>query len=342
MLQHKALRGTVILTSWIWATYSAAYCDLPSGPPPPPVTLIKNFPATTKLNPAPIGGVMASFTITVAHASTGGWSWCTQSGPNGEWGVTAPVTNLNPIDNGLFDTGVPGVAIRIKPERAYGTIPLPPFTYPTPKDGATLSFITKFTFDFIRTGMGIGKGDIIPFDYKTTFFIDTSYTTPRRAVYHIEGTNLHTKLEHNAFFTTCYTPKASTEIDMGTIYTGHVKQGAAPDVPFALNVVCEGLNPTIKPPVKVYFEGNAVRDGLLNLSGTGQQAVAKGVGISLTNDKGVALPFSKSKALPLVWQASGPGSEMYRFSAKARYVPTSGKITAGKADATLTYILEYN
>ncbi|OPE35041.1 hypothetical protein APB45_30205 [Pseudomonas aeruginosa] len=87
MIQHKALRGTVILTSWIWATYSAAYCDLPSGPPPPPVTLIKNFPATTKLNPAPIGGVMASFTITVAHANTGGWSWCTQSGPNGEWGV---------------------------------------------------------------------------------------------------------------------------------------------------------------------------------------------------------------------------------------------------------------
>ncbi len=180
------------------------------------------------------------------------------------------------------------------------------------------------------------------FNYKTNFFIDTSYTTPIRAVYAIEGTDLKTKFEHNAFFTTCYTPKSSTEVKMGRPAAEQVKRGSVQDVPFALDVVCEGLNPTVKPPVKVYFEGNSVRDGLLNLEGVGQPGVAKGVAISLTNDKNVALPFSQDKAVALDWQSSGPGTEMYRFAAKARYVPTGTEVAAGKADATLTYVLEYN
>lgn len=33
---------------------------------------------------------------------------------------------------------------------------------------------------------------------------------------------------------------------------------------------------------------------------------------------------------------------MYRFVANARYVPTGMEVAAGKADATLTYVLEYN
>ncbi|AZC31694.1 hypothetical protein C4K38_3736 [Pseudomonas chlororaphis subsp. piscium] len=180
------------------------------------------------------------------------------------------------------------------------------------------------------------------FNYKTSFFIDTSYTTPRRAVYAIEGSGLKTKFEHNAFFTTCYTPKSSTEVNMGRPAAEQVKRGSVQDFPIALDVVCNGLNPTVKPPVKVYFEGNSVRDGLLNLNGVGQTGVAKGVAISLSSDKNVALPFSKAKAVALDWQSSGPGTEMYRFAAKARYVTTGAEVAAGKADATLTYVLEYN
>ncbi|SFQ68772.1 Pilin (type 1 fimbria component protein) [Pseudomonas sp. NFPP07] len=180
------------------------------------------------------------------------------------------------------------------------------------------------------------------FNYKTSYFIDTSYTNPRRAVYAIEGSGLTTKFEHNAFFTTCYTPKSSTEVNMGRPAVEQLKRGSVMEQPFALDVVCEGLNPTVKPPVKVYFEGNSVRDGLLNLNGVGQPGIAKGVAISLLSDKNVALPFSKARAATLAWQDSGPGNERYRFAAKARYVTTGAEVAAGKADATLTYVLEYN
>lgn len=198
-------------------------------------------------------------------------------------------------------------------------------------------FTDRARIDFVRTDIGVGKGDMPSFNYKTSFFIDTSYTNPRRAVYAIEGTGLKTRFEHNAFFTTCYTPKSSTEVNMGRPAAEQVKRGSVQNFPFALDVVCEGLNPTVKPPVKVYFEGNSVRDGLLNLNGSGQSGVAKGVAISLSSDKNVALPFSKAKAVALDWQASGPGNEMYRLAAKARYVTTGAE-----ADATLTYVLEYN
>lgn len=101
------------------------------------------------------------------------------------------------------------------------------------------------------------------------------------------------------------------------------------------------MNPATKPPVKVYFEGNAVRDGLLNLDNNRAPHVAKGVGIAVTNDKGVALPFTKENALPLTWQSSDPNVERYHFSGQARYVATTGEMTAGKADATLSYVLQY-
>ncbi|WP_261792992.1 fimbrial protein [Pseudomonas chlororaphis] len=203
-------------------------------------------------------------------------------------------------------------------------------------------FPNILSVEFVRTAMGVGKGDMPPFNYQTSFFIDTTYTTPTRATFNIQGTNLKTKLEHNAFFTSCFTPKTDTVVTMGRPAVAQISRGSVVDHPFALDVVCEGLNPTTKPPVKVYFEGNSVRDGLLNLNGAGQQGVAKGVGISLTTDSGAPLPFSKAKAVALDWQASGPGNEMYRFSGKARYIATGGEISVGRADATLTYILEYN
>ncbi|MGN7743759.1 fimbrial protein [Pseudomonas sp. 22526] len=320
------------------SAYAAVdYCGYPEGTPLNP-SVIASLPAVTTLQYAAIGEVMASYEVSVGRRS-GGWSWCTKS----EWGMTEVTTSLTSRGSqALYDSGVPGVGIRIGHHASYNwTSPkYPPFTY-TGVNGL-LPFFDRVTIEFVRTDIGVGKGDMPSFDYETSFFIDTSYTTPRRAVYAIEGTDLKTKFEHNAFFTTCYTPKSSTEVKMGRPAVEQVKRGSVQDQTFVLDVVCKGLNPTVKPPVKVYFEGNSVRDGLLNLNGLGQPGVAKGVGISLSNDKNVALPFSQDKAVALDWQSSGPGTEMYHFAGKARYVTTGMEVAAGKADATLTYILEYN
>ncbi|MBP5143613.1 fimbrial protein, partial [Pseudomonas chlororaphis] len=279
------------------SAYAADYCGWPgAGWPAQPSSIIASLPATTTLRYAPIGGVMASYQV-AAGTRAGGWSWCDKS----EWGMTEVVTSLRSRGvPGLYDSGVPGVGIRIGhiSNEGWYTPSFPPFT----RKGLTsaiLYFPSVVTIDFVRTDLGVGKGDMPSFNYKTSFFMDTTYNNPLRAVFPIEGTSLKTKFEHNAFFTTCYTPKSSTEVNMGRPAAEQVKRGSVQDVPFALDVVCNGLNPTVKPPVKVYFEGNSVRDGLLNLNGVGQPGVAKGVAISLSNDKNVALPFSKAKAVAL-------------------------------------------
>ncbi|HFS0483555.1 TPA: fimbrial protein [Pseudomonas aeruginosa] len=321
------------------SAYAGDYCDSPSIGSPANPSIIASLPAITTLKYAPVGGVMASYEVEAGRYS-GGWAWCSKS----QWGMTEVATSLTSAGTkGLYDSGVPGVGIRIGHLSKGGWYDprFPPFTL-TGLSSATLLFPRFVKIEFVRTDLGVGKGDMPAFSYKTNFFIDTSYTTPMRAVYTIEGTGLKTKLEHNAFFSTCYTPKSNTEINMGRPAAEQVKRGSVQDVPFALDVVCEGLNPTVKPPVKVYFEGNSVRDGLLNVNGLGQTGVAKGVAISLSNDNNVALPFSKAKAVALDWQSSGPGIEMYRLSGKARYVTTGAEVAAGKADATLTYVLEYN
>jgi type 1 fimbria pilin len=320
------------------SAYAADYCDKPDSGTPNNPSVIASLPATTTLKYAAIGEVMASYEVTAGRRS-GGWAWCTRS----EFGLTEADTSLTSRGSqGLYDSGVPGIGIRIGHSSRAGNSPyFPPSTF----KGITSTLVyfpSVVKIDFVRTDFGVGKGAMPSFNYKTNFFIDTSYTTPRRAVYAIEGESLTTKFEHDVFFTTCHTPKSSTEVNMGRPAAEQVKHGSVQDVPFALDVVCEGFNPTVKPPVKVYFEGNSVRDGLLNLNGVGQPGVAKGVAISLTNDKNVALPFSQDKAVALDWQSSGPSTEMYRFVANARYVPTGTEVAAGKADATLTYVLEYN
>lgn len=308
--------------------------------------LILNWPTIVTLKAAPIGEPMATAHAQVGSSeSLGGWSWCGSDGKIGEFGLTPPQTNLVPLDgNGLYDSGVPGVGIRIRHRATYNwTSSLAaPFTHSTGNDGVLRYAPNLIVVDFVRTAMGVGKGETTPFNYKTNFFIDTNYTNPTRAVFNIEGTQLSTILTHNVFFTTCSTQKSNIDVNMGRPTAYDIKRGAVPDHGFSLDVVCEGLNPSVKPPVKVYFEGNSIQDGLLNLTGRGEAGVAQGVGISLTSSKGAALPFTQARALPLDWLASGAGTEMYRFVGSARYVATGGKITAGKADSILTYILEYN
>ncbi len=322
----------------------------PLRPPPnqktyPDSTPISPLPTTIKLDHVSIGQLMTKDPITVHLALTinpvPNWTNC---GNDGEYGLTAPVTTLQPSNiPGVYETGIPGVGIRIKltsrgnPDfwsRAA------PFTRPTPSSGPTLYAPSEVVFEFVRTAMGVGKGSF-SFDYETQFFIDTNYTTPKRPHYRIVGTSLRTSLEQDTYFTSCHTPRTVTDVNMGRALVAEIKLGQAKEHAFSLDVHCEGMNPATKPPVKVYFVGSAVRDGLLNLDNNRAPHVAKGVGIAVTNDKGVALPFTKESALPLAWQSSDPNVERYRFSGQARYVATTGEITAGKADATLSYVLQY-
>ncbi|MCR3765169.1 fimbrial protein [Pseudomonas aeruginosa] len=200
-----------------------------------------------------------------------------------------------------------------------------------------MPFPNYMAIEFIRTGMEVGRGTVAPFDLATEFYLGT---TPMTHI-PITGSSLRTTLVQNIYFTSCHNPYSDPTVDMGRPYAALVKQGQVEERPFSLTIRCDGMNATTKPPVKIYFEGNAVRDGLLRLSDEGQAGVAKGVAIELKNDNGVALPFAKERAVSLAWRNSAPDAEIYGFSGKAKYVAT-GEVIPGKADATLSYVLEYN
>ncbi|WP_080402754.1 fimbrial protein [Burkholderia ubonensis] len=81
---------------------------------------------------------------------------------------------------------------------------------------------------------------------------------------------------------------------------------------------------------------------MLLADGQGQAGMAQGMGVALTDSNGADLPFAKERALATTWTSSGANTELYRFRSKARYVASGGEVKAGRADATLTYILQYN
>ncbi|AYZ63504.1 hypothetical protein EGY31_09960 [Burkholderia multivorans] len=196
----------------------------------------------------------------------------------------------------------------------------------------------RWRVEFIRTGIAVGSGSITPFDVSTLYYIAT---VPQTRI-PVTGTQLKTTLVNNIYFTSCYNPASAPTVNLGRPAIGELRQGNTLQKDFSLDIRCDGMNPTIKPPVSIYFEGNSPRDGLLLTDGQGQAGMAQGVGVTLTNEKGVALPFSKANAMPMTWTSSGTNSEFYHFAGKARYIASGGEIKAGKADATLTYVLQYN
>ncbi|HCF4066618.1 TPA: type 1 fimbrial protein, partial [Pseudomonas aeruginosa] len=202
----------------LWSLSSVAYCGKPELPTKTPLP-IQSLQSVFTLKHAPIGKSMGTMTVQVGSGETlGGWAWCGSDGKPGQFGFTAPKTTLIPIDgNGLYESGVPGVGIRIGHRARYNwTEPTAaPATYPTGNIGTMRYMPTVLVVDFIRTAMGVGKGDITPFNYSTNFFIDTNYTNPSRAEFTIEGYNLRATLEHNAFFTTCSTQKSTIDVNMG-------------------------------------------------------------------------------------------------------------------------------
>lgn len=333
---------SLLLIASAWTSAAHADCRNYGAESYPQQVSIKNFPASFTLKKANIGEIIATHTE-YFYSETGSAPYW-NCGPDDWYRMTPPkITLLASHLPQVYETGIPGVGIRIKFSTRinprYYNLP-PPINQSISQGGGGSLYPPQFvTIDFIRTAMGVGKGDFT-FSYETEFSVQTKF--PTAGSWHkIVGTSLRTTLKQDVYFTSCHTPRTVTDVNMGRAVVAEIKLGQAKEHAFSLDVQCEGMNPATKPPVKVYFEGNAVRDGLLNLDGGGAANVAKGVGIAVTNDKGKDVPFTKGGALPLTWQSSGTNLERYRFSGKARYVATTGEMTAGKADATLTYVLQY-
>ncbi|MFA8394296.1 fimbrial protein [Burkholderia ubonensis] len=321
-----------------WVGQAWAVCSLGGGTAPAEIKF-SSLPASVTLQSAAVGGVLAYYDVRFTRSLP--WYRCQRGDFMAMEAMTVSLPLLD-ASKGIYESGVVGIGIRFGfLGEGWGNTPwVPPFN-------KEIAYALDIPFnppnvlrvEFIRTGMEVGSGSITPFDLRSAFMLTPATPAIR---FPISTTQLKTTLVNNIYFTSCYNPASAPTVNLGRPAISELRQGNTLQKDFSLDIRCDGMNPTTKPPVSIYFEGNSPRDGLLLTDGQGQAGMAQGVGVTLTNDKGVALPFSKANAMPMTWTSSGTNSEFYHFAGKARYIASGGEIKAGKADATLTYVLQYN
>lgn len=292
---------------------------------------------TVTLAHVPMGEVMAKVQIRLAGGM--GNFHCTA---DSVYSMAVANMSLPPSSqSNVYQTSVEGVGVRIGYHTAYlggwPTIRYPPFESSEYIYGTLVSTPYYADVEFIRTGMAVGKGRVT-FSYRA----DLRFPTAVETVVPISGTNLQFNLTQNSYYGACVSNLPAQEVRMGEVMTSRIQSGDAAAKGFSFTVDCDGMNVASAPTVKVYFEGDAAKDGWLNLQDAGKPGIAAGVGIELLSDKHVALPFARERAIPMDWKSKLPNGHRYGFSGTARHVPSGGAVTPGQADAHLVYVLEYN
>ncbi|AYZ63505.1 fimbrial protein [Burkholderia multivorans] len=330
------VRAAIVASSLIWSGAAFGSCSY-SGPwsqDPYNVT----FPATMNVAAAPVGGVLArsevQFTTSNSLKTVACWS------PDRiDFTITVPDGQLVPGYNGVYKTNVDGIGVRfvfVASDQDY----IPPWSVMggNPNWGAILYTAPyKVRVELIRTATNVASGGSVSLAFNAVF----GAVGPTMAKLYIRGQGT-TQVTNDIYFGGCKTTTPVTNVRMGKEPIERIKSGRTPEYSFSLEVAC-GTNKPGKPlPVKVYFEGDNEAAGLLRLSGRGTPGVAAGVGIALTSDKGAKLPFTQADALTMDWNRSSPDGEVYRFTGKAKYAPTTGAITAGSGNATLNFVVQYN
>ncbi len=187
--------------------------------------------------------------------------------------------------------------------------------------------------ELVRIDTGVASGNLST-DFNVTF------SAPGMA-FTVKSTG-STQVENDVLFSGCTAVDTLVNVQMGQENIDRLKSDRVAVRPFNFDVRCTGLKPNTTAPMKVYFAGNSSADGMLALSNAGKPGVASGIGIALVDDKGVKLPFAKARSIRVEHHRSDEEGEIYRFSGTAKYTLTTGTVKPGKADATMTYVIDYN
>lgn len=239
---------------------------------------------------------------------------------------------------GRYLTGIPGVELEI----GFGYTPDTVISMHTGWETTlnmwqTVSAPRTIIMRMIRTGSHVARAGHVDI---------VGYTAQLR-----DGANVIQTFEINGRFTfsqdvllmSCTADRRETTVPMGTTSIASLRADNSPVRSYALDIGCEGGAPDAPPPVKVFFVGDTTPDGILRLSDLPDSA--SGVGIAVTSADDKPLPFAdRSRALDLTWLEKANGVDRYRFEGRAKYVsiPGAGEPKAGRADAVMTYVLDYN
>lgn len=325
---RKLIFGMIAAPSLLVAGEAFAACNW-QGATPSPLTKTITVPSKINIKAAAIDEELAEHTVDLwVGRITSQCSGATELNVSLETGLLASTKDY------IYETGIKGIGVKFcMLMSATGTfIRCLPHSREI-KEGVGPYVPQNISVIFVRTGRDVASGKFTLKLKSLWKHVDHTLTVNSDSI---------VELVNDVMFAGCESVGGAVNVAMGKQTIDNIKKGSTKEVPFNFDVRCTGLSPTTKVPVKVYFEGDSPADGLLNLTGQGQPGIASGVGISLVNDKGTKLPFDIARSIPLAWSRSTEDGEIYRFTGTAKYVPTTGSIAPGKADATMNFVLDYN
>ncbi|AOE82998.1 fimbrial protein [Pseudomonas sp. TCU-HL1] len=257
--------------------------------------------------------------------------------PNAHHYRLSGLTLVNGYTN-VFSSGIPGIGIRIVSGGETGAVTSYGGYLPTFDNSVYGPYTPRTTFDLqlIRTGRQVGSGS-----HFLGFRIDMgSAYASTIPIYRASWSFASTLTVINeSLYASCEPVKPVDRVDMGVVLSSDLQAGRAPVQPFSFDVRCQGLD---KPNhrVRAYFDGSSPRAGILETQ-TGEGRVT-GVAVALKDAQGHALTFGSRNLHQLALTGQDAEGHLYRFTGTAQYVKTGQSFTTGKADASLTYVLDYN
>ncbi|MBC3381672.1 hypothetical protein H8I69_21390 [Serratia fonticola] len=268
-----------------------------------------NF-GTLTVTPISVGGLIASKPVYIGSGNI--------LNINGDvYFNLTKFTTLSSLGNGIYDTNIPGVGIKI-------------YYYSTP-------FPDQQTY----TGDGIKQPATYLVElYKTTSSVQSGIITAGQIATLScggPGANIYNAINISAInivSTACTVDTSSITVPLGNVYSSAFSTvgSTSNETTFTIPLTC----PSAGVKVKMQLDGNTVSGSTtaLVLSNSGSNGVASGYGVQvITGSSPIVIGTPTQVTTSTVGQINVP--------LKARYIKTSANSSSGTANSTATFTMSY-
>ena len=319
------LTATLIIAG-AFSPASLASCTITSGSPEfnlPPVQFPPLDPRT------PINGVLATLTTYADNTAGQFIANCT------EFRTTRLRTEFTNISGELYDTGLSGIAMRIKlgggREAAYV-----PNELPNQETYLYSIYAVPTQIELIRTG-DLMKSGVIP-----AKVLATGYSPPN-GDFIAFNVNMLAPLTITILQPTCSAITPNININLGTVNIADFNiQGRATPIDFTIDLNCTGVAGTTGVHVTLTDANNPANPSTqLNLS---PDSSAQGIALEVHNKFGIVSfgPDLSGTGNPGQWLDGTAGVGSYSIPLSVNYVRLPGPIKGGTANSEVTYTLNYD
>ncbi|AZD02891.1 fimbrial protein [Pseudomonas chlororaphis] len=304
----------------------------------PLFSAVVDVPFSTSLvvqKDAPVGSVLASAEVrapmrcTNSYYPTGRYAKYFKSSSNAAIGTS----------NGVFKTSLSGVGLRWSISGPSGNYSFsstalnskePAIGFSFPYLGGDKYYTLEHKFDLIKLG-DVSAGS---FQFSQVSMM-TAPDSMLGGLYD-QQLNTFTFPMINIKASSCFLAQDNVKVNMGRVNASDFRgQGSVmPSRDFSIDVLCNGSSALV---LALDSSNQAAGySGTVKLSSSGQSA--QGIGIQVLNaSTGDYTPMALGQPQLMSWASSGVNS----IKLAARYIQTGSSVSGGKADGTLTFVLNY-